>query len=83
MPMQREKDEGDPALAPGEITLAHEVVAVLDRDASGEIDSRSHQGFSKAAATSPQASAPILAAEGRHGESDQLPVWVRAQRRIG
>ena len=64
MPMQREKDEGDPALAAGEIALANEVVAVLDRDAPREINSRSHQGFSKAAAIWPQASAPILAAEG-------------------
>ena len=83
MPMQREKNEGDPALAAGEIALANEVVAVLDRDTPREINSRSHQGFSKEAATWPQASAPILAAEGRHAESDQLSMWVRAQRGVG
>lgn len=64
MPMQREKDERGPALAAGEIAFADELVAVLDRDAPREIDSRSHQGFSKAPATWPQASAAILAAEG-------------------
>lgn len=64
MPMQREKNEGNPALAAGEIALANEVLAVLDRDAPREINSRSHQGFSKAAATWPQASRAYLSGGG-------------------
>src|SRR5262245_43372317 len=84
MAIDRQVDEGNAALTPGELALTDQRLAVFDRHCAGQIDSWYHQGSSKVAAISPQAAPHILPAEGgTHGKSHQLPLWIRAEGCVG